>query len=114
MPALLTKELCTGIIAPTTGQLLTETLRWLLQRPHTVVFWAATAPGSAQRPPKKGAGSSLRCHMQAKCLQPCLPTKVDSLHRLSICHASKTQTTSEEGVLCQDRGDNCVAALSRC
>merc|ERR1712004_718481 len=34
MPALLTKELCTGIIAPTTGQLLTEPLRWLLQRPN--------------------------------------------------------------------------------
>merc|ERR1719336_1591526 len=34
MPALLTMELCTGIIAPTTGQLLTEPLRWLLQRPN--------------------------------------------------------------------------------
>merc|ERR1712242_570653 len=34
MPALLTMELCTGIIAPTTGQLLMEPLRWLLQRPN--------------------------------------------------------------------------------
>merc|ERR1711963_918256 len=56
MPALLTKKLCTGIIAPTTGQLLTEPLRWLLQRPNLFLFLGGDRTWKRSTSPQERSG----------------------------------------------------------